>query len=402
MINNFYYKQLIYFWFLITPLYLFNSQYAAFSITILLSFLFLKKDKNLLKSKAVEIFKFKPILILFIYIIYTYISLFWTQNLEHGMWAQKVYREALIYIPILLLSLDSEDAKKGLKLFTFGFALYAIYTLGIYFDFYSVDGSTISDPRGHLAYSIVTLMLAVGILFAGIFLYYSKNKLEKYLFLLIFLLCIFSLLINNGRSAHLSIILTIFTYLIFFHRKYISKKLIIFLMLGFIISIYFLISFSSNYETGYKQMKNVLLNNKYEGSWGIRIYLYRTSAIILKDNIIFGVGAGDVRDEYRKIAKKENLHSSFGSLHNQHFEISLRYGLLGYSLLFFAVCLLIYQLRINKQYQYLAFGFYATIFYNGLFNSLMDKKPIYILFLISFVLFSLIAIDSKKKLIQKD
>lgn len=402
MINNFLYKQILYFWFLITPLYLFNSQYVAFSIIILLFSLVLKKDKNLLKIRFSEIMKFKPILVLFMFIAYTYLSLLWTSNMEHGLWAQKIYREALIFIPVLLFSLDMEDAKKGLKLFTYGFAIYAIYSLGIYFEFYTIKESIPSDPRGHLSYAIVTPMLAMGILFSYIHSYYSNNKLEKITFILIFILCLFAFLINNGRSAHLSIILTVFTFLLFFFRSFFTKKIILIMFLGFTISIYSLVNFSSKFTTGYKELKSVFLENKYEGSWGIRSYLYRTSVLILKDNPLFGVGAGDTRVEYRKIAEKENTYASFGSLHNQHFEILLRYGLLGYILLISSVCMLIYQLKINKQYQYLAFSLYCTIFYNGLFNSLMDKKPINILFLMSFVFFTLIIIESKKKLIQKD
>ncbi len=394
LVRNEKYLMLLYIFVFTTPFYIFNAQYGAFSVLLLLSFLLKNKISEFKKLRTMLFFK--PMLILILFIAYTYLSLLWTNNMEHGIWAQKVFRESLIYIPLLYLSLNLSTSKNSLRLFTFAFGIYAMYSIGIYLGFYSIDGASTINPKGHLAFAISTPMMAMGFLFSSIFVYYEKDKKTKISFLFLSLVCLFAFFINNGRSAELSLLLSLITLFVFYAKKYLNYKFIIFAFMLCILVLFLVFNSSPKFKEGYKELNNVISQENYSGSWGIRAYLYKTSFTILKDNFIFGVGAGDVRDEYRKIAIKERTNESFGSLHNSHFEFLLRYGIIGYGLLVIGIFLLIRRLRTTPKYFYLAISFYSTIFYNSLFNSILDKKPIYIIFFMSFVFFSIIVLKSKK------
>ncbi|PHR70387.1 MAG: polymerase [Arcobacter sp.] len=394
LIFNEKYLLFIYLFVFTTPFYLWNAQYGVFSVILFISFL-VKNKLSTFKGLSTFFF-FKPLLLLLLFIAYTYLSLLWTENIEHGRWAQKVFREALIYIPLLFLSLSLSSAKNSLKLFALAFSIYALYSIGIYLGFYAIEGASQNNPKGHLEFAISTPMMSMGILFSLVFVFYEKSRNIKIFFMCILLICSFAFLINNGRSAQLSLLLSLFTLVIFYLKEKLNYKFIFLGLTIFIIILVEVFNSSSRFQTGYKQLNNAILNNDYSGSWGIRAYLYKTSFTILKENPIFGVGAGDVRDEYRKIAKKEHTNEKYGSLHNSHFEFLLRYGIVGYALLVSSIFFLIRRLRFIPKYYYLAIAFYSTIFYNSFFNSLLDKKPIYIIFFMSFVFFSIIVLKSKE------
>ncbi|MCR8711241.1 O-antigen ligase family protein [Aliarcobacter butzleri] len=391
------YLILIYFFMITTPFYFFPSQYPLFTIFFIVMFVFYYKKEVFTQLKVV--FENKALVLLSLYFLYTYIALLWTSNIEHGFAVQKVYREALFYIPILYIFLNQKNAEISLKLFCIGFGIYALYSIGFYLEFYQYDVSTKDNPQGHLGYETVTVMMSLGVFFSSIFYYFESNNKMKYLFILIFILCFIGLGINNGRAAQLSFLLVLITLLIIYRKNIFSRNIIlIFLGLIIILGVIFY-SNKSRFERGYLELEKVLTEKKYEGSWGTRAYMYVTGLKIIEKNLFFGVGTGDSKDSYRFIASKENSpYAWYSHMHNQHIELLSRYGIIGYLFLFISVVYLLYSIRKNNKFFILGLVFYLTIFYNSFFNTLLDRKPIYVLF---FVIFSLLAILNKKEKINQ-
>lgn len=391
------YLILIYFFMITTPFYFFPSQYPLFTIFFIVMFVFYYKKEVFIQLKVV--FENKALVLLSLYFLYTYIALLWTSNIEHGFAVQKVYREALFYIPILYIFLNQKNAEISLKLFCIGFGIYALYSIGFYLEFYQYDVSTKDNPQGHLGYETVTVMMSLGVFFSSIFYYFESNNKMKYLFILIFILCFIGLGINNGRAAQLSFLLVLITLLIIYRKNIFSRNIIlIFLGLIIILGVIFY-SNKSRFERGYLELEKVLTEKKYEGSWGTRAYMYVTGLKIIEKNLFFGVGTGDSKDSYRSIASKENSpYAWYSHMHNQHIELLSRYGIIGYLFLFISVVYLLYSIRKNNKFFILGLVFYLTIFYNSFFNTLLDRKPIYVLF---FVIFSLLAILNKKEKINQ-
>ncbi|MFV0563251.1 O-antigen ligase family protein [Malaciobacter mytili] len=386
------YLIIIYFFMITTPFYFFPSQYPLFTVFFVIMFIVYYKKEVFVQLKVA--FINKALILIGLYFLYTYLALLWTSNIEHGFAVQKVYREALFYIPILYIFLNQKTAEISLKLFCIGFGLYALYSIGYYLEFYQYGASTKDNPQGHLGYETVTVMMSLGVFFSSIFYYFESNNKMKYLFLFIFIVCLIGLGINNGRAAQLSFLLVLITLIIIYRKNIFSKKtLIVFLSSIIILGVVFY-KHKDRFEIGYLELKKVVVEKKYEGSWGIRAYMYLTGIKIIKENPFFGVGSGDSKDTYRLIASKENSpHAWFSHMHNQHIELLSRYGFVGYSLLLISVIYLLYSIRENRKFFILGLVFYLTIFYNSFFNTLLDRKPIYILF---FVIFALLAILNKK------
>jgi len=386
----------IYLFIFFTPFYLHRSQYVLFSILLL--FFWLISDKpDTIKIKIKKLFLFKPFMLMFLFILYTYLSLSWTSDIKHGLWVQKAYRDIII-ITLLLLTLTKDKVQVAFNILLFSISLYALYSIGIFLDFYSVLDSNSSNPKGFLPYVRASQMFITAIVVAMIFFYYNKNRLYKYFYGATFLISIIALSINNSRSAKLTLILTLITFLIFFGKFFFSKrKLILIFFLTLILS-GILFKFSDRFNHGFQNLENIIVNNNYQSSWGARSYMYITGIEIFKNNLLFGVGAGDSKDEYQKIAVSENKNKklcSYIHMHNQHIEYLVRYGLVGYALFTFSIISLLYSIRKYKKYYYIGILFFLTIFYNSIFNSIIDKKPINIIFFIIFSLLSVVALKIK-------
>jgi len=377
-----------------TPFYFFHSQYPVFTVLFILITIVKYKKSFFLELK--KVFVNRAILLLACYFLYTYLSLLWTEDIEHGFTIQKVYREALFYIPILYLFLDKQKAEVCIKLLTISFGVYALYSIGFYLELYN---SYKLNLQGTLGYETISVMMSLGIFFSLIFFYFEKNKNYKYMYVIIFILCTFAFSVNNGRAAQLSFILVVLTLVLIYWKKIYSLKFILVLLTAVSIFVLVIYNNSVRFSKGIDELKKVVIEKKFEGSWGIRAYMYLTGLKIIEKNPIFGTGAGDSKQTYREISFEENSpHSWFSHMHNQHIEILSRYGLIGYFLLIVSIVYLLFSIKKEKKFFMLGLVFYLSIFYNSFFNTIIDRKPIYILF---FVLFALFSIVNKKDFTTK-
>lgn len=389
----------VYIFIFLTPWYFYNSQFSIFTILLFIFWLY-KFRFRIIFEKILTLKNSYPFLILFIFFIYTYLTLIWTKNIEHGLWVQKAFRESLLLMPILLLLLEYKHVKKVFNLLIFSICIYAIYSIGIYLGMYTVLDSSISNPKGHLSYLVVSQMLVLSIFTSTTLYFFTENKYLKYVYFFIFIICLFALFINNSRSLQLVLFLTIMTFLLFFGRKIISFRTMTVVLFLIIIVMVFTYKNNSRFSNGINEIQTIIKSDEYKGSWGYRLYMYKTGIQIWKENLILGVGAGDSKEEYRKIAGEytEGKLSEFKHMHNQHLEYLTRYGLVGYFLLFSSIVYLLYSIRNNKKYFYIGTLFFMSIFYNSFFNSILDKKPINIIVFIIFVLLSIVAKYENEKL----
>lgn len=378
-----------------TPIYFWDTQHSVFTVILFLIFIFRYKTSCFYVIK--ETFSNnKALVYIFIYFIYTYVSLFWTNDIDHGFAVQKIYREALLYIPLLYIFLEKKDIKTIFIVMSLSPALYSIYSLGIYFGFYSGFGSSINSPHGYLSYEKLSFVVSVSVVFSSILFLFEKRRDYKIFYFLIMLLSLVGLFINDGRAGKISFFLTMITIIVFYYKKiYSSKKITYFLLIvlvGFLIYAYN----SGRVQQGINEIKTAINTSSYEGSWGIRLYMYITGGEIVKNNFLIGVGTGDSKSTFRLLAKKDNSpYQTFSHMHNQHIEFLARYGFIGYSILLFAIIYLLYSIRKNKLYFLLGFSFYVLVFYNALFNSILDRKPVHIMF---FVIFACLSILNKKNI----
>jgi O-antigen ligase len=404
------YTLFIYFFLFVLPWNFFKWQMSAFAIILLIWWVI--KYKILILAKLKTISEFKPLWLLIIYILYTYISVLWSDSfhnaLEHVNQFSKYY---FILIPVLFTSLKTEEAINGIKIIIISFSLYAIFSLCIYLGLFTIDdtGSNSNNPKGIMAYAIVSVYMAIGAISS--FLIYKtfniKNNL-KIVFLISSILCFIALFINNSRTAQVACILSIITLSLFYYKSSIFKPKVFFgmsvtIVLSLSISYYILQTNGKldRYLKAYNETKYALTEDNYKGSFGSRLYFNKVGLEILQDNLLFGTGPEDnitKLNEYMiRDKEKYNFNMIYNSFHSQHMDILTRYGLVGYILIITSTVYLIISLRKIKNIYWLAMSFFITTFYASLANVMLIKKPFNYIYICLFVLFSIVAYNSNKE-----
>ncbi len=297
------------------------------------------------KNKFIILKTNRVIFMFFLFVIYNYISLFWTNEIELSINYVGAY---FYYFPfvIMLTSLKKEYLPKLINVFLLAMFLSEIVNYGIYLDFWTTAHNELQEklfgnelPRAFMGHSAYSLFLAfASLLLLNKFIYESSLK-YKYLYLSFFVITFISLMVSGGRTGLLPFIITLFIYILFNIKRIKIKNIIIFLTL--IISL-LAISFSTIKVTNerFSQAKMDIQNifeGEFNSSFGLRIALVELGIEVVKENPIFGVGIKEnlvaalelsKTPEYKKYdyfstwSKKDNYH-------NQYIEIATQLGLVG-------------------------------------------------------------------------
>ena len=386
----------IYFYVFVMPWNFFNGQMGTLSIVLLIWWLLVGKDRGYF-IKLKDIVKVKPLLLLIIFFLYAYLSLLWTENIEFAKDSTlKFYKYYWIMIPVLFTVLDEEKVKYIFFIFVASLGIYAAFSILIFLNIIEIIDCSAENPRGILPYAIVTPYMGIAFLSSIVFLKYYSSKLIKHLFILIAVLTFIGLLINNGRAGQLAFFITFFI-LLFIYRSYLKNmNILLSAILIVIFSIFLLDLFGKldRFRSGFNSLKYVEVE-KLSGSWGSRLYLGYAAVDILKSNPIFGVGVGDNIDEFIKYAKKHPNHASmYRSFHNQHSDTLTKYGIVGYFLFLGSVLLLLNNLKQNRLYFSLGVVFFSMTFFDGLGDIILLMKPYNNIFILIFLLLSVIVYKS--------
>ena len=392
----------IYFYLFIMPWNFFKWQMGA--LTVILFIWWLIKFKNSLVEKIKSIFQFKPLFILVLFILYTYITPLWSESWSEGMdYVNSFHKYYLLLIPILFTSLDSSQAKIGIKIFILSFVSYSIFSILIYLGLFTIEdtNSTSSNPKGIMGYAIVTQYMAVGTIasfFLGIF---SQSLRAKTIFFLFSFICLFALVVNNSRTAQLAFFMATIILAIYYYRKSffrIKTFLLFFLSVTIFISgIVFVLEKENKlnrYKSAYNEALLVINENRYDGSFGLRLYFNKIALEILKEDLFFGMGPVDNTEHLEEKMLNDPYFKNkqvFSAFHSNHMDLLTRYGLVGYLLLIFSIIYLFYKYKEKDVYYFVGLSFYTVIFFISFANATFSKKPINYIFISLFVLLSVIA-----------
>lgn len=394
----------IYFYLFMMPWNFEKWQMGA--LTLILFIWWIVKYKNELLSKLSLIIQFKPLVLMILFILYTYVSVFWSDSLKDGLsHVNKFHKYYFFIIPVLFTSLDKETAKNAIKIVFFSFATYAIFSLMIYFGLFEIKetGSDSDNPKGIMAYAIMSAFMAAGAVCSFFIALKEDNKNLKYIFSVVSVLCLFALIISLGRTAQLSLVLTISTLFIFFFWKNIFKlKILVFTIIASFFLIFFIKEFVKldRYKIAYAEMTNVVKNNKYDGSFGVRIFFNKAGLEIINEHPLFGMGPEDNTKKLAEIQENDPNYINpkiFTSFHSSHMDVLTRYGIIGYLLLVGSIIYLVYTLRKDKYIFSVALAYFLIVFYTSLANVMLTKKPFNYVFISLFVIFSVYSYYMKKE-----
>lgn len=395
----------LYLFIFLVPWNFFKGQIGVLTALLILLWL-ITFQQNGYWTRLKTIFKSKPTILFFLFIVYTYSSYFWSTNTEVYNSSQMFFKYYWVIVPLFFSILNHEEALKGIKIFVLSFGVYALFSISIYAGLLSIGASTVDNPQGTVSYTISTPYMALGVLMSYIFAFNETNLIQKRLYYGIALISLIGLFINYGRAAQIGFVLTASILLITYFRRNLNFKLLLIFVLALGAGVFVLNSVGKldRFKVGFQQLTKYQEIENLEGSWGCRLYLIHASKEIIHNEPIFGAGAGDNIDQLIEWTKKHpNLQTDWNrTFHNQHLEFITKYGLIGYFLLISAVVVLLYQLKDLP----LAFGSALTFFtftaFDGIADIIILMKPYNNIFAMMFVLFAVIAYEKQIGMTPKD
>lgn len=398
-------KLLMYLWILLLPWDLYNG-FMGTSVTVMtLLWLLIGKQKGYF-CKLKEIFANKPLVLFISFILYAYLSLLWSNNLERGLVELKYYKYYWVLIPLIYTVFSKDDLKIAFSVLLFSFGFYAVFSLLIFFELIKIEGANRLDPRGVLAYANVTLYMAISTLYSFYFFLLEKSNKIKHVFLFVSFISLCALFVNNGRSAQIAFLGTILIVFLFYFKhmlkfKYIALFSVCLIFLAAVF--YYNPNRLDRFKIGYNELVNVFEKNEFKGSWGVRAYMWFAAADSISRHPFFGAGTGDTIDELIEFGKKNPSPAThLRTYHNQHLDYLTKYGIVGYILFLSGIASLLIQLYKNKSCFFpLGLIFFSMILIDSMGSTVLGMKPFHNIYVLVFVILT-IASEKQLKCEERD
>lgn len=293
------------------------------------------------KEDFIAFFTNKIIIVLLLFIILHYISLFWSEHLAEGLYYNRDFIRYL-FIPLLMIAtvIKQEHIKYIIGAFVAGMFVNEIISYLIYFDLYETEYSKIHRyPVGfinHIPYSVLVSFSAILILFQA---QYIKNKYIKIIYLIFFVTMTTNLVISSGRTGYVvyfaSLIILLFTYYKLSLKNFL--QLLLFPTLVFLVAYKLNEDVQKRVEASLIAVDKINQSANYQSSFGARLSVYPLVNNIMNqehNNVLLGVGTGDIEKELNDAMKRVNFKTVYlQHTHNSYIEAYLNAGVLGILLL---------------------------------------------------------------------
>jgi len=305
-------------------------------------------------KKKIELLQKNKLIWLFISLFLMYVIGLTYGDLKLGLFEVEK-RLSLLIFPIVL-GTSPPISSKQFKNILFGFAItsiaismaclvntfYTNYTNGISFNLNDRFFFTnLTENYGfHPSYFSTYLVFSIFIILKVGFQNDKVNKFVKLLLTLaIIYLVIFIFLLASRIGLISLLILSVCVLVIYFYKK---RKLFygLAITLVFTCALLFSLQFFTEINLKFKGLIHIgTENSEYSGS-GIRLDLWQNTLVIIKENLLFGVGTGDLQPAIQEIFKTKGFSDPYQNhlnphnkdhlnSHNQFLDITATLGILG-------------------------------------------------------------------------
>lgn len=343
-------------------------------------------------KEKLQTFK-KPLFIACIsfYMLHVF-GLIYTFNIKTGTFdlEQKL---AFLIFPMLFFSvkLPAKDHTTVLKTFITGCILAGLICLANAAYKYYVSAETDSFFYSTFSAIMHSSYFAMYLNFGVALLLFNKEVLQNKRYKVIVILFFSGLIILlSSKSGILSLGLVLFCKIvsdIVIYKKYLRASMII-MVSG--ISIVMLYNFYPKLFVRLRQMHVSLTSNANEfDTTGSRVAIWKNAVSIISENLLFGVGTGDVKDalknEYAQKGETKLLEKKLNA-HNQYLQTFIALGLPGiFALTVIIGIILFYSLKSN---QWDGAVFTLIVALNLLFESMLETQA-GVIFIAFFAMFYL-------------
>ena len=329
-----------------------------------------------------------PVIVtLFLFLLYSAISLFWAKDLLFGVEYIAKYRHFLM-IPIIYTSLDKKYIEHIFSAFLLSMLLSEVVSYGIFFEIWSYKNILPNDPSpfmDHIAYSIY-LSIAAMILLNKIF--FEESRKYQIYYILFFISVTANLFINGGRTGQLAFVGMLVLLFILNMKQKLKALLFSTLLIGLVLTVASL--FSSNFQERADQAKvdisKMVQEKDYNGSLSIRIGLWMAGIDQITQELDFGTGIGNDMNEVAYFAKQNSINNNF-DLFTDHHNMFITYaiqlgelGLLLILLLFYFIFKLPIQNKMYKNINILFISSFTLWGCTGMIFHVMDSMTLFTVF----------------------
>ncbi|MEM9363426.1 MAG: O-antigen ligase family protein [Bacteroidota bacterium] len=358
---------------ILSSIFLLPTLSSIFTGTTLLTiFLFILFDKQKVILKRIRA-NYIHLLLLSVLYFFSFFGLLWTEepNIVNGL--KKIETQAsLVIFPFIFsgLSFNTNSIK---KLIRWLFLILSLLFLGAiaYFIFrYGVDlGSTIEwlSNKIHRTYFSLYIIFLSTTLFIHFMMDKTLKKKRKYLGILVLTSGVLMTQMVESRMA-LMCILIILTIIVVKTSNLQIKVALFICGIGFVIfTVFYLMPNTNRGTTFIEKYKKVLVKDEHYRPYHfeIRLGVWESALLVIKDNYFLGVGTGDVDNALKEACAKNLLpkYLHYTNVHNQYLDTVLRYGFLGF-IIWLGTIIYFFRLAIlTKDYYYLIFLFTVHIFF---------------------------------------
>jgi len=324
-----------------------------------------------------------------LYLIYGFGMLF-TGNLDAGLFNLEV-KMSLFIFPVLMSTIREDVltlaiARKVLWAFIFG----VLTSIGIcygqavyhYFQeeslavFYYSSLSPLIHPS-YMAMYVIFAMAAILYFLSRGFVKGRVNRILSVILLIIFEIFVIMLSSKAGILGMVILLIIFPLYLLLAERK-ILKGLAVSLLLWLSFALLF-VSFpvsAERFEETRAAIEQTNINaDEIASSSGERLLIWWYSFEITNENLLFGVGTGDVRDELLDKYREKQMYNALGlalNAHNQYLQTTLALGILGLTALL--LCIVLPLMYGFEKRHYLLLIFLILVAFNFLFESMLETQ----------------------------
>jgi O-antigen ligase len=379
-------------------------------------------------------FDTKPLYIaLCIFFFLTIISLIYSNNVNNAFFNIQE-KLSMVFFPIIISGSNLRDEKKIKSIFLafiLGNLIAAIYCLcyafftnliiensHIYIKYWALEGFKnksfwyLFNQRFNLfSYEYLSIFkhpsyYSMYIVFSMCIIYYfirekiivkMKNKIALITLILFFVFMLFML---QSRAGLISLILISITIPSIEVIKNLKKSLIFILISAILVCAVILIS-SNTVKNNISRLKEISKNNNDSSliKSDIRLQVWYTSAITIKENFWFGTSPADLTDKLVKNYKKFGLKNAADlrlNSHNQYLETFAGLGVFGFlSLMSIMISAFIISIK-NRNYLLLYLMMILSI--NFLFESVLNRMAgiLFMMFFLSLLVYAKTPITGQK------
>lgn len=315
------------------------------------------------------------------------IGLINTSNLDYGI-SFFIKNMSFLTFPLIFYSLNKYiNREKVLKYYLIGLVLnniYLIYLFLYYFNFGAKFYMIVTTDMYHSTYMGMYNIVAFWIC---IFFFKKKSKKRYQLFALFFLI---SAVLTSARIIFLLAIISLIVYLVLIFNSKLKKAIAIALTL--IVGSAVIITVPSVNQKFHQfiEIDEIGFDKDNYQSISSRFGKIEASVEVIKNNIWFGTGTGDIIDELVKEYRKMKFVMGYKyryNPHNQFLDNIVRNGLIGGGISLIIIYILPIVVSIRKK-DFLTLSFILIISSVSLTESILDvhKGITFYVFFVTFLL----------------